>query len=550
MGNRVLSREALAAREIGQTDIHKSLSVVLTLIFICTVFFVPVRQVIIDRSEKSNVVFFQKQSSGAGDSLTGKINRTNKAFLKTLHDLESGIEENSFLRKVFLPPLQHFFLKYLGQGNEKAVSGRDGWLFYRPGLDYLIGQPFLEAAQLEKRVEAHDIWEQPVHPDPVSAIVDFKEQLQQRGIELIVVPIPVKAAMQPGKISARPVTGDLVNRSWLKLQKRLTENGVRLFDVRPILHKYATDGKDVFLARDTHWRPESMRAVAEELAKYCKALFPDMDENDNLQSRLLQIKGQGDIAKMLTLPENMQMYADQEVEIEQVINKQGEFWQPDRMADLLLLGDSFTNIYSRSSLGWDAGAGFAEQLSYLLQHPVDLLARNDSGAYVTREMLAVELQRGRDRLAGKKLVIWQFSERELAFGDWKPIALHLGEPEESGFFVASFEEEITVSGLVAEISRSPRPGSVPYRDNLVTLHLVDLKDKGKKMAEDQALVYGWGMKDNQLTGFSDARVGDIVTVRLSSWEKIETEYGSYRRSPLDDEMMELELPNWGKLIDE
>ncbi len=550
MGNRALSREALAAREIGQTEIHRSLSIVLTLVFICAVCFVPVRQYFIDRAEKSTIVFFQNESLDSGDSLTKRINSTNKAFLKNLHDLESGIEENSFLRKVFLPPLQYFFLKYLGQGNEKAVSGRDGWLFYRPGLDYLIGQPFLGAAQLQKRVEAHDIWEQPVHPDPVPAIVDFKEQLQQRGIELIVVPIPVKAALQPGKISTRLVTGDLVNRSWFKFQKRLTENGVRLFDVRPILLEYAANGEDVFLARDTHWRPESMRAVAVELARYCRALLPDMGGAGNLQSQSLQIRGQGDIAKMLTLPENMQLYADQEVETEQIINKQGEFWQPDRMADLLLLGDSFTNIYSRSSLGWGAGAGFAEQLSFLLQHPVDLLARNDSGAYVTREMLAVELQRGRDRLAGKKLVIWQFSARELAFGDWKPIALHLGEPEESGFFVASFEEEITVSGLVAEISRSPRPGSVPYRDNLVTLHLVDLKDKGRKMTEDQALVYGWGMKDNQLTDFAGVRTGDIVTVRLSSWEKIETEYGSYRRSPLDDEMIELELPNWGKLIDE
>jgi hypothetical protein len=34
---------------------------------------------------------------------------------------------------------------------------------------------------------------------------------------------------------------------------------------------------------------------------------------------------------------------------------------------------------------------------------------------------------------------------------------------------------------------------------------------------------------------------------LSAWEEVEGEYGSYRRSPLDDEMMELELPNWGTL---
>ena len=30
-----------------------------------------------------------------------------------------------------------------------------------------------------------------------------------------------------------------------------------------------------------------------------------------------------------------------------------------------------------------------------------------------------EIAAGNDRLAGKRVVIWQFAARELAFGDWK-----------------------------------------------------------------------------------------------------------------------------------
>jgi hypothetical protein len=34
-------------------------------------------------------------------------------------------------------------------------------------------------------------------------------------------------------------------------------------------------------------------------------------------------------------------------------------------------------------------------------------------------MLAREVATGSDRLAGKRVVIWQFAARELVFGDWR-----------------------------------------------------------------------------------------------------------------------------------
>ena len=70
-----------------------------------------------------------------------------------------------------------------------------------------------------------------------------------------------------------------------------------------------------------------------------------------------------------------------------------------------------------------------------LQRPVDRISRNDSGSFATRQILADELARGNDRLAGKRVVVWEFAIRELALGNWKPIKLELGEvPEAGGFF--------------------------------------------------------------------------------------------------------------------
>ena len=94
-------------------------------------------------------------------------------------------------------------------------------------------------------------------------------------------------------------------------------------------------------------------------------------------------------------------------------------WQPDPTAEILLLGDSFANIYSLEALGWGTAAGLTEQLSLRLGRPLDALRQNDAGSYATRQLLAAQRQQGRDRLAGKRLVIYQFASRELAIGDWR-----------------------------------------------------------------------------------------------------------------------------------
>ena len=109
--------------------------------------------------------------------------------------------------------------------------------------------------------------------------------------------------------------------------------------------------------------------------------------------------------------------------IQRVETAEGRSWKADPRADVLLLGDSFTNIYSQSDLGWGTGAGLAEQLSYYLGHPIDRLALNSGGALNTRQRLAQDLATGNDRLAGKKVVVYQFAVRELAIGDWRVIEL-------------------------------------------------------------------------------------------------------------------------------
>lgn len=548
MTEKRLTREAIAHIEIGTTAISKVMSWVVSLSFLTFVFAVPIVQYQMDNRGQKVAGFINETSNDTqtGVSIFSAIKRKNILTLEKLDLLETSLEEGSFLRSVFLPPIQSIFLNTLGQGNEKVVVGHDGWLFFRPGVDSLTGRPLLDTDHLQMRFEGHELWETPVQPDPLKAIVDFHNQLKRRGVELILVPIPVKPSIHGDKLSGNSFPIPPVNQDWEKFLGQLKELDITVFDSRSLLQQYAQEHGAAFLKTDTHWLPGAMDVVAKQLAEKIKADFPTSESPQEFNLQQQSIEAEGDVAKMLTLPEN-NIPVLQSVIVDQVVNNENELWQPDTESEILLLGDSFTNIYSTVGLGWGRTGGFAEHLSYHLQRPIDLLSRNDSGAFVTREMLALELARGRDRLHGKKVVIWEFAERELTHGDWKLIDLTLGSPTDSSFFVSEAEKPVIVQGVVGAVSKSPRPGSVPYRDNIITLHLVDIKGEKVDFAADQALVYGFGMRDNTLTDMANLRPGDRVDISLSAWDAVEGEYGSYRRSPLDDEMMELELPNWGTL---
>jgi hypothetical protein len=120
------------------------------------------------------------------------------------------------------------------------------------------------------------------------------------------------------------------------------------------------------------------------------------------------------------------LYPPEEVDVRRVVLPDGSPWRPDRDADVLVLGDSFSNIYSLASMGWGEAAGLMEHLSLALARPVDRIVQNDEGAFATRARLRQEMAAGTDRLAGKRVVVYQFAARELAFGDWQLIELPPG----------------------------------------------------------------------------------------------------------------------------
>jgi hypothetical protein len=458
---------------------------------------------------------------------------------------EKEIEAESVVSAWLLPRVQSVLTGKLRVGNEQVFLGRDSWLFYRPDVDYITGPPFLDPARMRHRVHV-DL----VQPDPVKAIVDFRNQLASRGIDLIAMPVPMKPGIDASRLSAHAAEdAPLHNASFAEFKGRLENAGVRVFDPAPLLmqRKTVLSGAALYLETDTHWRPETVEHVAEMLA----AMIPPSASTTRAPFQLAEkeISALGDIARMLRLPPSQDLYRPEKVKIHEVLPG-NSIWRSSKDADILLLGDSFSNIFSLDALGWGESAGFAEHLSRALGgRPLDCILRNSDAAFATREMLSRDLARGRDRLAGKKLVVWEFAARELAFGDWKMIEMKLGQPAPARFFVPKAGEEVVVTGTIEAVSTVPRPGTVPYQDHILALHLTELAVEGRPANEAlESLVYLESMRDNVLTAAARLRPGDRVKLRLRPWTDVSDRYEKINRSEIDDPAVQLEEPSWGEPV--
>jgi hypothetical protein len=344
-----------------------------------------------------------------------RILGANRALMEYMESFERQIEQESAIGKALRPRAQQLMTAWLGAGNERVYPGRDGWLFYRPDVEYVTGRGFLEEREFERRVLAASEWTTLPQPDPVLAIVHFKRELEARNIALVVMPTPVKPVIHPEGLAGGS-QGTVRNASFARFTAALDQAGVAVFDPAEELSRGTGDQ---YLRTDTHWRPEAMEAVAARLARFIEARWPAVrafrPAVSEYRVQQVEVRQTGDIVPMLDLPDGQRLYPPESVWLRRVVNEDGSGWRSSRDADVLVLGDSFSNMYSLESMGWGTSAGFVEQLSYSLRRPIDRILQNDDGAFATRAILAADA----GRLKNTRVVVYQFAERELAFGDWK-----------------------------------------------------------------------------------------------------------------------------------
>ena len=418
-------REAQAVREVGHTAVKRSVAISLSLVFLVTIGWLPLFDWMSPvEGEESSLffTFFSRLSVDLGSVTEQGLLATNHRLKEDMDWLENTLEDSSWLRRRFVPYVQWRLAMALGLGNEQVHIGRDGSLFYRADVDHVVGRGFLNPAVLRARSQAGDLWTAPPQPDPLVALEQFVAEMEERGIRTIIMPTPVKPTVDPEPLIAGESTLAVPaqNVSFAEFVAHLEAVGVEVFDPAPLLVQAKLEtSRRQYLRTDTHWTPQALDLVAAELARRIEQSAVLSATRFQYRRQAVVIEGFGDIAEMLVLPQTQDRIPAERIESQIVLTPEGTTWRPDRTAEVLLLGDSFSNVYSDASLGWGSSAGLAEQLSFFLGRRIDKIAVNAGGARAAREALGRALAEDPDRLANTSVVVYQFATRELSQGDWR-----------------------------------------------------------------------------------------------------------------------------------
>ncbi|MYA70199.1 hypothetical protein F4009_22785 [Candidatus Poribacteria bacterium] len=518
MQNLAEIRRETAEKELGSTQVKRNVSIVGLVIFSVTLLSVPICQLVSDIQRDKPPHIFRA------------IHLLPVPSLTEIAQYEDTLAEESVLTDWLLPSVQTILTRVFFIGNEQAYLGRDGWLFYRADIDSLI------SPNSEKTVST-----------ALTALIDFNRQLQARDIMLIIMPTPVKPTIHPEKFSARyqNVEASIHHPDYAAFIDGLRSEGVLVYDPAPLLFA-AARREPQYLKTDTHWKPEAMERVAKHLAAFmAEQVELPSDQSFVYTKTAEETTNIGDIAKMLKLPEDQQLFTQAHVTRHVVKTRSGDLWQSMQASEILFLGDSFSNIYSLGGMGWGDSAGFVEHLSAALARPIDKIIINAGGADATRQALVQEIIRGNDRLAGKRVLIYQFAARELFSGNWKLLSIpQIQTAEQLETTPINQGEAITVTATIKTKTEPPMPRTVPYAECIIALHL---ENADTSELPEAFVVFLWGMRENQWTAAATFKVDQKVKLHLRPWTAVETEYGSYNRKELENEEAWLLDVYWGEL---
>jgi hypothetical protein len=347
-----------------------------------------------------------------GDALQVLNVFRQKTTSKNLRAYEREMEDASWVAKQLRPAMQYVQFRLLREAGDKAVIGRDGWMFYKPGFRYLTERP----ASPNLAVPSND---------PLPAIVAFRDELAKRNIRLLVMIAPNKESVYPEKLTRRAEGLDvLVCAQTRRLMDDLKSAGIEVADLFETYHVAKRNpqhdaASPLYLVQDSHWSPVGVELAAKAVAQ--KIVSGGWIQRGGVayESKPISVRRVGDVIRMLQVPQIERRIAPEEILCRQIVRSDTQLpYQDNPDAEILVLGDSFLRIYEQDE---PQSAGFVAHLARELQQPVASLI-NDGGAST---LVRQELHRRPRLLANKKLVIWEFVERDIRFGTegWQPVPL-------------------------------------------------------------------------------------------------------------------------------
>src|SRR5688572_8509801 len=187
----MLSREDIARIEVGHTTVHPTVARALVAMFLLLMLLPAAADLIANlRAQESVSAGWSAlaalpgqlrttaaEPTASGDTgFTSMVLAQNRTVLAALRAFEDGLADEGPVFAALRPPVQSLRSGWLGVGNERVYQGRDGWLFYRPDVEYVVSAGFLDPGQMRRRQTSEVEGMDKPEPDPRPALVAFKRQ--------------------------------------------------------------------------------------------------------------------------------------------------------------------------------------------------------------------------------------------------------------------------------------------------------------------------------------------------------------------------------------
>ncbi len=301
----------------------------------------------------------------------------------------------------------------LEKNNAAVATGTGDWLFLTNELRFLAQGPFwgAQAAQTSRA-------RKPEAADPLAAILDFHRQLRERGIDLILVPVPPKAAIYPEKLGLdASVTPQDSAPALQEFYGVLRERGIDVLDLTEVLVRNRESPRGLAYCRtDSHWSGIGCALAGEAIAQQIRTKMPSLPAGQEFARAWKEVSITGDLAALVGQGKKI---SPETIAVRQVAANV----QPDPNSPVLLLGDSHTLVFHDFLA---ERAGLLDQLTAELGFAPDLIGTRGSGATPVRISLYRRSRSDPQFLAKKKIVVWCFAAREFTEADqgWvvQPIA--------------------------------------------------------------------------------------------------------------------------------
>ena len=331
-------------------------------------------------------------------------------------------------------------------GRDSAETA-DKWLFYRQDVEFLV-QP----SPLDERSAKLD--------NPITAILKFRDQLKAKGVELLVVITPGKPSIYPERLTGASAAAGAAGIDVAGLNgaghgkmilDSLAKHGLNTVDLyTPLLSAKQDDASlgPLYLNDDTHWTPRGAElaagVISQKVREMADAGIVNIGEesmnyvvSDSIADRMGDVgemsglnkfgafkvqKVTGHVVMQQEVSERTEAPADSLADSTVVDSTvvydttKTPFKDDFRKAKILILGDSFSRIYQTDS---PVNAGWIAHFAKEMGRPVASIVSDGGASTLVREKLA----RKAGVLKGKKLLIWEFVERDLRFGaeGWKDV---------------------------------------------------------------------------------------------------------------------------------